>query len=230
VTAAGSRRHRIGVFGGTFDPVHNGHLRSALELRESLGLDEIRMIPAALPPHRDPPRASGAQRLAMLRLATAGCEGLIPDDRELRRGGTSYMVETLQSLREELGAEAALCLILGRDAFSGLRSWLNWERLIELAHIVVVERPGALESFEPELNDWLSDVLSEQPDEELRRRSHGTVFRIQLTQLEISATHIRALVGAGRSARFLLPQSVLDYVERNGLYRDGHRGGDTGLD
>lgn len=226
MTAVRSRRHRTGVFGGTFDPVHNGHLRSALELREALGLDEIRMIPAALPPHRDPPCASGAQRLAMLRLATAGCRGLIPDDRELLRGGTSYMVDTLGSLREELGAGAALCLILGRDAFSGLRSWRNWERLIELAHIVVVERPGALEDFEPELKAWLSDVLSEQPEDELQRRSHGSVFRIQLTQLEISATHIRALVEAGRSARFLLPDAVLDYVERNGLYR----GGGTGMD
>lgn len=145
----------IGLLGGTFDPIHFGHLRPALELYETLDLEQLRIIPCGTPPHRDPPCANGEQRLAMLRLALAGQPGLVIDPRELQRPGPSYMVDTLISLREELG-DVPLALIIGMDAFHGLERWHRWRELVDLCHLIVIHRPGWQEPAEGELANLLT--------------------------------------------------------------------------
>ena len=208
----------IGVLGGTFDPVHFGHLRAAVELREALGLDEVRLLPCGSPPHREPPVASGADRLAMLEAAVAGEPGLAVDTRELERAGPSYMVDTLASLRTELGPARPLCLLLGTDAFAGLDRWHDWRRIPELAHLVVAQRPGAeLPAAGP-----VAELLRERRVSEvqaLRCAGAGKVYIVHVTRLEISASDIRRRLAAGRSVRYLLPDAVLERIRARGLYR-----------
>jgi nicotinate-nucleotide adenylyltransferase len=206
----------IGIFGGTFDPVHYGHLRPLLEVREALQLEEVRLIPCYIPPHRATPGATPAQRLAMLRLALDETPGFVIDERELQRGGPSYMVDTLQSLRDELG-ETPLCLILGMDAFVKLDTWHEWPRLITLAHMVVMLRPG---SAMP--SGAVAELVSGhrvQAVGELQKSAAGGVWFQPVTQLNIAATAIRERVAQGRDIRFLVPEPVRQYIEANGLYR-----------
>jgi nicotinate-nucleotide adenylyltransferase len=209
----------VGVFGGTFDPVHFGHLRPALELRERLGMQRMLMIPCSVPPHRPQPCASAAQRLAMLERAVAGEAALEVDERELRRSGPSYMADTLATLRQELG-ETPLCLCLGVDAFLGLPEWERWETLLELAHIVVAHRPGWQlqgETLAAPLQRLLATQRSDEPDE-LAQHPAGRVLLQPVTQLDISATAIRGHIAAGGSARYLLPDAVWDYIRQEKLY------------
>lgn len=209
----------IGIFGGTFDPVHYGHLRPALELLESLQLHEVRMIPCAVPPHRETPIASGQARLAMLQLAVVDEPGLVADDRELQRGGPSYMVDTLRSLREELG-DVPLCLLMGSDAFLGLPSWHEWRQLLTLAHIVVAHRPG-WRMDKPEMGE-LSGLLEKHEvttASMLSAKPAGHILLQSVTPLAISATGIRRSIQEGKSARFLIPERVWDYIQTNKLYR-----------
>ena len=205
---------RVGLLGGTFDPVHFGHLRSAVEVCEQLQLDELRLIPSARPPHRGMPGATAAQRLRMVELALGQGGGLQVDDRELQRERPSYTVETLDSLRQELGSDVALFMVLGWDAFCGLPSWHRWESLLELANLVVLQRPDYDLEVPEVLKDLLAARSADQPE-----RSHGQIICLSQTPLAISATHIRTLVGSGASPRFLLPDAVLDYIENEGLYR-----------
>lgn len=207
----------IGLLGGTFDPVHFGHLRPALELFETLALDELRLIPCRIPPHRQAPVADAEQRARMLELALTDQAGIKVDRRELSREGPSYSVDTLVSLREELGAERPLCLILGMDAFLGLKSWHRWEMLPELAHIVVSHRPGSAIAGTEALGPWLHQARVDNP-EALRRRPAGHVLFQGVTQLDISATTLRALIRGGRDPRYLLPDAVRGYIRREGLY------------
>jgi nicotinate-nucleotide adenylyltransferase len=207
----------IGILGGTFDPVHFGHLRSALEVKEALGLAEIRLIPSKVPPHRDPPIADATERLAMLQAAVTGESALVVDGRELERPPPSYTFDTLTSLRLDLGQSTPLCLLLGEDAFLGLPSWHRWEHLIDLAHFVVLERPQAYAPCPPTLRDLL-ERREAGGSEDLARMPAGLVLRQRVTQLDISATGIRELVGAGRSARYLLPDSVWAMIRSRGLY------------
>lgn len=208
---------RIGILGGTFDPIHFGHLRSAVEVREYLALDELRLIPNATPPHRDIPGATAEQRLEMVCLATETDPQLLVDDRELRRAKPSYTVDTLESLRAELGSEARIFLIVGWDAFSGLPGWYRWESLLQLASLVVLQRPEQ----DQELPEVLKDLLAARSvgDASAMQASHGEILCLAQTPLAISATHIRSLVSTGRSPRFLLPDPVLSYIETTGLYR-----------
>ena len=208
----------IGLLGGTFDPVHYGHLRPAVELREGLGLTELRLIPCGVPPHRGAPGAGAEQRLAMLKLAVGDEPGLRIDERELRRPGPSYMVDTLSSLRAELG-ETPMGLIIGMDAFLGLDRWHRWRELADLGHLLVMRRPGVA----PPARGELADLLAARRVDEaaaLRGRGGGGVLLCEVTQLEISASRIRELVREGRSTRFLLPDPVRDYIGAAGLYRD----------
>ena len=131
----------VGVFGGTFDPIHYGHLRTAFELLQALRLAEVRFIPCSDPPHRGKTYASAAERLRMVALAIDGQEGFVADDRELARGGPSYSIDTLLTLREEF-PQRSLGLILGMDAFLGLHTWYRWDEILDVAHIVVAHRPG----------------------------------------------------------------------------------------
>lgn len=208
---------RVGLLGGTFDPIHFGHLRSAVEVREYLALDELRLVPNARPPHRDRPGASAQQRLEMVCLATAADDSLLVDDCELRRDRPSYTVDTLESLRAELGAAATLFLIVGWDAFSGLPSWHRWEEILQLASLVVLQRPEQDQELPEVLKDLLAARSVSGPND--LQATHGEILCLAQTPLAISATHIRSLIQAGRSPRFLLPDSVLGYIETNGLYQ-----------
>jgi nicotinate-nucleotide adenylyltransferase len=186
---------------------------------EALDLAQVRMIPAQIPPHRGSPELSPAQRLALLRLAIADCPGFVEDTRELERSGPSYMVDTLSSLRAEL-PQTPLCLIVGMDAFLGLPRWHRWRELAEYAHFVVLDRPGAELPVCGELSQWLTPRLTENPGL-LRESRAGRVYLQQVTQLAISATQIRALLAAQRSARFLLPDVVWHAVREQKLYGYG---------
>jgi len=208
----------IAIFGGTFDPVHFGHLRPLLEVKQALGLDEVRLIPAFIPPHREAPSATPAHRLTMLRLAVADVPGFVIDERELERGGRSYMVETLQSLRDEIGATTPLCLIMGLDAFDTLESWREWQHLIDLAHLVVTQRPGAELPQRGALAELMATARA-QSVAELQQQPAGRIWFQEVTQLEISATAIREQLARGGDVRFLLPDTVRHYMEAEGLYR-----------
>jgi nicotinate-nucleotide adenylyltransferase len=209
----------VAVLGGTFNPIHLGHLRSALELRERLALAEVRLMPAANPPHRSTPVVSAEQRAELVRLAIADEPGLLCDERELQRTGPSYTYDSLLELRGEIGAERCLVLVMGRDAFAGLSNWYRWQELTELAHLVVMARPGQghLTSLNDELVDWLQTRLVEDA-EELTQSPSGCVHELELRPLDISSTEIRELLAAGRSVRYLVPDAVWRYLQHQQLY------------
>ena len=216
----------IGVFGGTFDPIHLGHLRTALELYETLQLKEVRLFPCAIPPHREQPIASAEQRLSMVRIAVRGQPGLLVDDRELYREGPSYTVNTLRSLREEF-PHTPLCLILGADAFLGLDTWHCWRDLPDLAHLVVVHRPGwelphsKDKNQRPAVSNNVTALLMErklQDALQLARQIAGNILFCEVTQMDISSSGIRQLITSGRSPRYLLPDDVLDYMKKEAIY------------
>ncbi|HRX72331.1 MAG: nicotinate-nucleotide adenylyltransferase [Gammaproteobacteria bacterium] len=208
----------IGILGGTFDPIHYGHLRPALELLETLELAEVRFIPCRIPAHRGTPQVTAEQRLALVRAAIAGQPGFTADDRELRREGTSYMVDTLASLRDEFGQETPLCLIIGADAFQELHTWSRWRDLAKVAHIVVMQRPGASQALPLILEEWAAPRIT--PDASfLRTQPAGRILFQPVTQLDISATQIRALLARGQSPRYLLPEAVLACIHDQELYR-----------
>ena len=207
---------RVGLFGGTFDPVHFGHLRPALELAEAYALDVLYLLPAHRPAHRGPTGASSAERIAMLELAVADVPRLAVDTREARREAPSYTVDTLAELRAER-PEATLLFFLGRDAFAGFERWREPGRILELANLVVVERPG--EPLPP-----AALALMERQRERCGTRvvdgCAGVIERADVTQLAISATDVRRRVAAGQNPRFLLPEAVRRYIGERGLYRD----------
>jgi nicotinate-nucleotide adenylyltransferase len=211
----------IGILGGAFDPIHFGHLRLAEELAQQLDLAEVRFIPSGRPWHRDAPGALPQQRLEMVRLAIAGNPRFRLDGREASSGAPGYTVETLASLRQELGADRPLCLLLGADAFLGLATWHRWHELFELAHIAVAQRPGF-----PLLAERMEDVLRAEAEGRMSGDPHqlqtspcGKVLTCPITPLDISATRIRSAVKAGRSPRYLLPDAVVDYIQTHHLYR-----------
>jgi nicotinate-nucleotide adenylyltransferase len=212
----------IALLGGTFDPVHYGHLRFADEVRRALGVSEVRLIPAGDPPHRAGPAAAGADRLAMLRLAVAEFKGLVVDERELVRGGRSYTVLTLEELRREYGSRPLL-LLLGADAFRMLPTWHRWHELFALAHIVVVARPGctlAEDMPQPLLTEW-NARLTRDPAV-LFSTPAGAIYVAQVTPQPIAASEIRTQLARGPQGRAdvagLLPPAVLAYIEQRHLY------------
>lgn len=207
----------IGIFGGTFDPVHYGHLRAATEARELLPLDQFHLLPAGSPPHRSQTFASAEHRLAMLKLATDEFPELVVDDREVRRSGYSYMVDTLAEIRNEVG-DSPLVLMVGQDAVNKLDSWHEWRTLFDLAHLVVMRRPGSRHHYSGELFGVLQPRLVDDP-ESLVRSPCGLVFPLEVTQLEISSTGIRELIASRRSPRFLLPEKVIQYIDEHELYQ-----------
>lgn len=215
----------VGILGGTFDPIHLGHLRLAEEARETLGLGELRLIPSGQPPHRDAPATPAEDRLAMARLAAQGNPGLVVDDGEVRARQKSYTVPTLERLRAELGPGRPLVLILGADAFEGLPSWHRWQSLFDLAHIAVANRPGFAPhgrrwpgTLSPALEEACRGRLGKEPDV-LAASPAGRVVAFDMTPLAISASLIRDLLKNGHSARYLLPESVLNYIQAHRLYR-----------
>ncbi|HEU0219356.1 MAG TPA: nicotinate-nucleotide adenylyltransferase [Gallionella sp.] len=212
----------IGILGGTFDPIHFGHLRLAEEMLEQANLRQIRFIPTGTPPHRDTPKVAAQHRSAMVQLAIADQPAFVLDDREVNRTTPCYTVDTLHELRAELGAAQPLCLLMGGDAFLQLHTWHEWEQLFELAHIVVGYRPGftleeRIHSATAELQRHYqqrlcaADALSQQPC--------GGITELAIPKLEISATDIRRRVSEGRTIRYLLPNAVADYIHQHHLYK-----------
>ena len=203
----------IGILGGTFDPIHYGHLRAAVEVKERLGLAQVCMIPCAQPPHRDVPAASAQQRLAMLQLALASHAGLVADDREIKRGGVSYMIDTLASLRQDY-PQQPLLLFIGDDAFSHLAAWKRWQDLFALAHVVVITRPGY---SNPPLCSFLSAKLA-QSSQPLSENLAGQLYFQAITPLDIAATAIRQMIAGQHNPAFLLPDTVIAYINQQKLY------------
>ncbi len=208
----------IGVFGGTFDPIHFGHLRMAEELAETLSLAEVRIVPAGLPPHRGIPRTPAAHRLEMVRLAIADNPRFRLDDREVRQERASYTVDTLTDLRQELGAAQPIWLLMGADAFLGLTTWKEWQRLFELAHIAVAHRPGYRLEQSDTLNDTLRRELESRQVAGAPDSAAGTILLSPVTQLDIAATDIRNRLQNGSSVRYLITDGVRDYIQKNRLY------------
>ena len=206
----------IGIFGGTFDPIHYGHLRSAFEMMQVLRLSEVRFFPSGDPPHRGSTYATAQLRLEMVRAATSGQPGFVVDDREMRRAGPSYTIDTLISLRKE-HPDASLGLIIGMDAFLGLTSWHRWDDLLDLAHIIVAHRPGWRAPDMGALGDIIDRHGTHHIDD-LHDNSHGQIHIHAVTQLEISSTEIRDIVAAGRDPRFLMPDVVRDIIADNHCY------------
>jgi len=209
-------RRAIAIFGGTFDPVHYGHLRAAAEVAEQLGVSDFRLLPAGQPPHRDGTWAASRHRLAMLELALAPHADLSVDEREVQRRGPSYMTETLDSVRAECG-DLPVLLCLGQDAANQLDRWHDWQRLPELAHLVVMTRPDSLPGYADDVDRRLRGRFVEQPAGMMDRPA-GCVCNVNVTRLAISSTDIRDQLGAGRNPRFLLPSTVLAYIRKHGLY------------
>ena len=218
----------IGLLGGTFDPIHFGHLRLAQELADALNLQEVRFIPAANPPHRQPPAGSAVHRAAMVRLATAGNPIFAIDECELERyilsGEPSYTIDTVLALRQQLNDEdeaSAFCLLMGSDAFMGLASWRRWEELLELCHIVVAHRPHAIpqpEQMPAALQShWRNRVTDDSRD--LLHERGGRILVQHITPLDISASAIRSDLQQGANPRYLLPDDVINYIEAYRLYR-----------
>jgi len=212
----------IGIFGGTFDPIHFGHLRLAQELASVFELAQVRFIPTGHPPHRGEPGVSSGQRLEMVRLAISGNPAFVLDEREIFREGPCYTVDTLGELRRELGAAQPLCLLMGADAFLGLTTWHNWQTLFELAHIIVAHRPGFPQTaWADSMSEPLRQTLKQRQQSDLQALHStpaGGVFMHTITALDISATFIRSSLQKGKTPRYLLPDAVLDYIQAHHLY------------
>lgn len=203
----------IGILGGTFDPIHYGHLRTALDVQQTLGLEEIRLIPLRDPPHRAHPTLSPPHRLALLHAAVDDNPLFRVDSRELERAGKSYTLTTLQSLKSEQPQDT-FCLLLGSDAFNGFHTWHCPDEILGLAHLVVMQRPG-----EPEPAHYAERITHDPVT--LQQQTAGLILPLPVTQLEISATRIRELLRQGRSPRYLLPDAVLELIRQHQLYLPG---------
>jgi nicotinate-nucleotide adenylyltransferase len=209
----------LGIMGGTFDPVHYGHLRCAEEARRKLGLKTVHLLPAGTPPHRQAPVASAAQRLAMLEQALSEFPRLEIDGRETRRAGPSYMVETLLEMRVEFPNRPIL-LMLGQDAANGLHGWHRWRRLFGLAHIVILERPGTRAHYDPDVAQEIEDRVSAEPDALFGCKA-GRVLYLDVGRHDISATVIKELIRQGRSPGGMMPAAELEYIREHGIYMGG---------
>ncbi|MCP8899407.1 nicotinate-nucleotide adenylyltransferase [Gilvimarinus xylanilyticus] len=212
-------RRKIAVFGGTFNPIHHGHLRLALDLVQQVSFDQMRLVPCHIPMHREDPSVASRRRARMVELAIAGSPTLTLDTCELERGSASYSVDTLAQLRAEQGGEASISLIMGLDAYLGLMRWHRWEELLQLGHLVVVDRPG----YQMPKSGPLADFDREHgaATKVLEQASHGFVVHLDIRALDISATEIRTLTAQGLSTRYLLPEAVRHYIAERGLYGAG---------
>ncbi len=201
----------IGIFGGTFDPIHYGHLRPALDVMQQVGLQQVRFIPNRLPPHREKPVLSDQQRVELVALAIADTPGFVLDDRELRRDGPSFMVDTLLSLQGDFSG-STLCLIMGMDAFNELPQWHRWQTILDLCHIIVTTRPDSqLAEFASQIP--IATQISDNP-QTLLQRPVGQILLQSVTQLNISASQIRQYLSSGQSTQYLLPETVREKLEQ----------------
>ena len=206
----------IGIFGGTFDPIHYGHLRTAFEMLQALRFGELRFVPSGDPPHRGKTYAPALLRLEMVRAATTNEPRFVVDDCEVQRQGPSYTVDTLAAMREEQ-PDAPMGLILGMDAFLGLTNWRRWNEILDYAHIVVAHRPGWRAPDIGAIGELISEHGTHRIDD-LHEQRDNLIYIHAVTQLEISSTEIRDLVGAGRDPRFLMPDVVRDIITESKCY------------
>ncbi len=206
----------LAYVGGTFDPVHYGHLRCADEAREKLGLKNLHLLPAGTPPHRACPQTSTRQRLDMLKLAQTEFPALKIDERETRREGPSYMVETLQELRAEF-PQQPLALLIGQDAANLLHTWFHWQQLFSLAHIVILTRPSIKMEYRQDVAEQIQQRLHVDPQKLLRSQAGG-VLQLEVASIDVSATNIKKLISQGGSLRSMMPPAVINYINENRLY------------
>jgi nicotinate-nucleotide adenylyltransferase len=206
----------IGLFGGTFDPLHYGHLRTAFELWQALKLAEVRFMPTGSPPHREQPLAPAQLRLEMVKAAVADQPAFVVDDREVRRTGVSYSVDTLTELRAEY-PQRSLCLLLGMDAFLGLPNWHRWRELLDLAHIIVAHRPGWRAPTMGPLGEVMVDRGTGSV-RDLHEQRAGRIYVHAVTQLEISSTELRQLISQGRDPRYIVPEEVRRIIRETRCY------------
>lgn len=207
----------IAIMGGTFDPIHNGHLRTAVEILDRFHFLELRLIPCYTPVHKGEPRVSPQQRLDMVKLAVCSDPRLKVDDREMLRSGPSYTLDTLKELRNELGPERPLVMILGMDSFLSLPTWHGWQDLISFCHLLVVSRPGWEPDLISELDQFCESYRAKDVTE-LQCAPFGKVWQEDLTPLGISSSLIRSLRRQSKSIAYLLPEPVQTYIEHNQLY------------
>ena len=212
----------VGIFGGTFDPIHYGHLRVAQEIVETVGLQKMYFVPAGMPRLRHSPVASPQHRVEIVRLAIQKNPDFVLDGREIYRDGVSYSIDTVREFKQEFGEEIRLCLVLGADAFIKLPEWNNWKELFNLCHFIVSTRPGySLTLIKELLSKELREECSQRwvsNTESLRKDTSGLIFIASTTMLDISATSIRAHIAAGRSVRHLVPSVTVNYISENKLY------------
>jgi len=212
----------IGILGGTFDPIHYGHLRLGQQIGEALKLEEVRFVPSGTPPHRAAPRLAAPERLAMVKLAIEDNPLFTVDARETVRSGPAYTVDTLAEMRAELGSGRALCLLVGADAFLDFATWHRWRDIFGLAHVVVAHRPGfPVDSWQERMPQPLAREYAQRSLQQplaVHLAPAGGIAVLAITALDISATMIRESIRAGRSPRYLLPQPVLDYIRAHQLY------------
>lgn len=213
---------KIALLGGTFDPIHIGHLRMAVELRLA-GFDEVRLIPNSVPPHREQPKASAQQRLAMVQLACdqlaeQGMTGIIADDIELKREQPSYSVATLEQLREQLPVDTALSWVIGDDAWESIHSWHRINEFLALANLVIINR-GHENQFSVDTlqGQWLKQHATELDN--LLECRNGKLIRLNWRLLDVSATYLRSLLAQGQGAQLLTPDVVLNYIAQHKLYQ-----------
>jgi nicotinate-nucleotide adenylyltransferase len=219
---------KIGLFGGTFNPIHFGHLRAALEVREGCGLDRVLLIPAAVPPHKESgPLAAAADRLRMIELAVEGEPGITVSDVEIRRGGPSYTVDTVRYFRRELPDGADIFLIVGLDAFLEIDTWKSFRELLALVPVIVISRPDAAHRGAGSEREAVADFIRSRISPQRTLSGDSAVFSAEgvrgvtlfpVTALDVSSSRIRDLAAAGRSIRFLVPEPVRQHIKDRGLY------------
>ena len=210
----------VGILGGTFNPIHYGHLRMAQELADGLGMDEVKFIPSANPPHKDSVTVSAEHRAAMVKLAIADNPKFSIDELELNRDGASYTIDTLISLRETLGKDTSLCLMMGSDAFVKLNTWHRWQELLDYAHIILVQRPDIAKQQPPlpkEVQALLEAHYTEQISD-LSNQNAGLINMQAISAQDISSSQIRENLNHGISVRYLLPNNVAEYIAQQNLY------------
>ena len=213
---------RLGLFGGTFNPIHLGHLRAAVEVREAFNLDRLLLIPSAHPPHKVADHVANAEdRLEMVRLAIQDEPPLETSDVELARPGLSYTIETLRYFQKQYGSETDIHFIVGQDAFSEITTWKSYQALFVTAHFIVMTRPSSkLHSLEDFIHTRISAEYQYDPTFNLFSHPRWcTIFCLNITHLDISATKIREWVRLGRSIRFLVPDVVQGFIDKKRLYR-----------
>lgn len=205
----------IGLYGGTFDPVHVGHLHAASTVKRALDLTEVRLVLAARPGHRGAPAGEAAHRWQMLCLACAEQSGLVADDMELKRPGHSYTIDTVTAIRRQ-ESDAVPCWILGQDAFATLPIWHRWQELLDVCNLVVIERPGDVRAEPPAVRQLCAD----HEVREFEPARIGQIYRLRAAMLEVSATQIRRKIAAGESVEDLLAPPVYTYIRQHSLYQN----------